>query len=95
MGSWPMTSDDVSGTFSEDNFNLIDMLAYANLHGATPLFGFGVGQDEHNSSLNVIDVSWLLREYLLVKLVNDFFTQFINDNYVSHFSSVWPGRYCF
>ena len=58
MGSWPMTSDDLSGTWSSDQFDLLEMLTYANLHGATPFFGFGVGQDEHNSSLNIIAVSF-------------------------------------
>ncbi|KAK3607412.1 hypothetical protein CHS0354_003048 [Potamilus streckersoni] len=57
LGSWTVTSDSSSGTWDADSWELQEALTKAYVHMFSPLFSFGVGADEKNSSRTIIKIN--------------------------------------
>jgi len=56
LGSWPVTSDAVSGIWSNASWDLETALNAARLYASFPFFATMIGVDDKNSSSYVITV---------------------------------------
>jgi len=56
MGSWPLTSDAESGTWSEASWDMEEAMSKASFYSALPLFVTAVTPDAKNSSNYIITV---------------------------------------
>lgn len=56
IGSWSLTSDPVSGNWSESSWNFEATLAKIHSYGVSPLFVLDVSPDDKNSSVNMIQI---------------------------------------
>ncbi|XP_013417582.1 endothelin-converting enzyme homolog isoform X2 [Lingula anatina] len=54
LGSWPLTSDPVSGNWSQSSWNFMDTLVKSHLEQGSPFFSMAVSTDDKNSSLNIV-----------------------------------------
>ena len=62
LGSWPVTSGSISGTWQQSSWSFGDALSTAFSLGAAPFFSLGIGEDYMNNSVNILqaDQSGLL-----------------------------------
>lgn len=56
IGSWSLTSDPVSGNWSESSWNFEATLAKIHSYGVAPFFVLDVSPDDKNSSVNMIQI---------------------------------------
>lgn len=56
LGSWSLTLDSESGTWSENTWNFESTLALAHSSGMAPFFDLEVETDDKNSSVNIIKI---------------------------------------
>ncbi|KAL3853849.1 hypothetical protein ACJMK2_013149, partial [Sinanodonta woodiana] len=56
LGSWTVTSGSSSGTWDAESWNLEEAVTKSYAHLFSPLFSFGVGTDEKDSSKTIIKI---------------------------------------
>ncbi|XP_064595998.1 endothelin-converting enzyme 1-like isoform X2 [Liolophura sinensis] len=57
LGSWTVTSDQVSGQWDKSNWKPMDTLVKVHKYNEAALFGMGVGTDDKNNTANIITFS--------------------------------------